>query len=52
MTKSGFIHRFRVAITLHGDLSAEQRERLLVIAGRCPVAKPLGSEIRIDEVLA
>lgn len=52
VNKTGFIHRFRVAITLHGDLSAEQRARLLVIAGRCPVAKTLGSEIRIDEVLA
>lgn len=52
VNKTGFIHRFRVAITLHGDLTTEQRERLLVIAGRCPVARTLGSEIRIDEVLA
>jgi putative redox protein len=52
VNQSGFIHRFRVEITLRGDLTAEQRERLLVIAGRCPVAKTLGSEIRIDEVLA
>jgi putative redox protein len=52
VNQSGFIHRFRVAITLHGALTAEQRERLLVIAGRCPVLKTLKSEIRIDEVLA
>ena len=48
----GFIHRFRVEIRLHGDrLTEEQRQRLLVIAGRCPVAKTLQAEIRIDEVL-
>ena len=52
LTKSGSIHRFRVTIKLKGDLSDEQRERLLMIAGRCPVARTLGSKIRIDEVLA
>ncbi|HUP48990.1 MAG TPA: OsmC family protein, partial [Thermoanaerobaculia bacterium] len=26
MSKSGYIHRFRVEIRLHGDLSGEQRE--------------------------
>lgn len=52
LTKSGYIHRFRVVITLHGDLTAEQRTKLLEIAKRCPVAKTLGSEIVIDESLA
>ena len=52
LSKSGFIHRFRVVITLHGDLSTEQRAKLLEIARRCPVAKTLGSEIHIDESLA
>lgn len=52
MTRAGYIHRFRVEIRLRGELSDEQRQRLLVIAGRCPVAKTLSSEIRIDEVLA
>jgi putative redox protein len=52
LMESGFIHRFRVTITLRGDLSDEQRERLLMIARRCPVARTLGSEIRIDEALA
>ena len=51
-TQAGFIHRFRVEIRLYGDaLSEEQRQKLLVIAGRCPVAKTLQREIRIDEVL-
>ena len=48
----GYIHRFRVEIKLHGDqLTEEQRQKLLVIAGRCPVAKTLQAEIRIEEVL-
>lgn len=51
-TQQGFIHRFKVEIRLHGDaLTEEQRQRLLVIAGRCPVAKTLQAEIKIDEVL-
>jgi putative redox protein len=51
-TQSGWIHRFHVEIALHGPLDDAQREKLLSIAARCPVAKTLQSEIRIDEVLA
>ena len=51
MKQSGFIHRFRVEIALHGPLSETQKLELLKVAGRCPVAKTLQSEIRIDEVL-
>jgi putative redox protein len=51
-TQSGYLHRFRVEIALHGDLTEEQRQQLLTIAKRCPVAKTLSSEIKIDEVLA
>ena len=51
-TASGYIHRFRVEIRLHGPLSDEQKQHLLTIAGRCPVKKTLSSEIRIDETLA
>ncbi len=47
----GFIHRFRVEIKLEGTLSEEQRQKLLTIAHRCPVAKTLQNEIKIDEVL-
>jgi uncharacterized OsmC-like protein len=50
-TQSGFIHRFRVEIRLHGNLTPEQREHLLTIANRCPVKKTLSSEIKIDDVL-
>jgi putative redox protein len=35
----------RRRITLQGDLTAEQRERLLQVANACPVAKTLGGEI-------
>lgn len=52
MTQSGYIHRFRVEIRLHGALTEEQRQKLLEIAGRCPVKKTLSAEIRIDAVLA
>ena len=50
-TEAGFIHRFSVAIKLEGDLTPEQRDRLLAIAKRCPVYRTLSSEIRIDEAL-
>jgi putative redox protein len=50
-TQSGYIHRFKLSIRLHGPLSDEQKAHLLTIARRCPVAKTLGSEIKIDEVL-
>jgi len=50
-TQSGYIHRFRVEITLLGALTDEQRQTLLSIAGRCPVKKTLASEIKVDEVL-
>lgn len=52
LSKSGYIHRFRLEIALHGaSLTDEQRAKLLEVAGRCPVAKTLASEIHIDEVL-
>ena len=51
LDKSGYIHRFSVAIKLIGNLTAEQRERMLSVAKRCPVNKTLTSEIRIDERL-
>jgi putative redox protein len=47
----GYIHRFGVRLRFHGDLTGEQRTKLLDIARRCPVYKTLTSEIRIDEVL-
>ncbi len=48
---TGYIHRFDVRIKLIGNLTDAQRERLLAVAKRCPVAKTLTSEIRIEESL-
>ena len=48
---TGYIHRFTVGIKLLGDLTLEQRDRMLAVAKRCPVAKTLMAEIRIDESL-
>jgi putative redox protein len=39
-------------IHLEGDLTDEQRSRLLEIANRCPVHKTLTGEIRIESALA
>lgn len=39
-------------ISLSGDLSDEQRQRLLEIADRCPVSKTLTSEIKVRSELA
>ncbi len=50
-TSTGYIHRFDVRIHLRGDLTPEQRERLLATAKRCPVFKTLSNEIKIDEQL-
>ncbi|HJW94368.1 MAG TPA: OsmC family protein [Thermoanaerobaculia bacterium] len=50
-TAAGYIHRFDVKLKLLGELTQEQREKLLGIARRCPVYKTLTSEIRIEEAL-
>ena len=51
MSTDGYIHRFTVSIKVGGPLSPAQRERVLTVAKRCPVAKTLTSEIRVDDVL-
>ena len=49
---TGYIHRFTVEIAARGNLTPEQRDRVLAVARRCPVAKTLMSEIRVEDVLA
>ena len=49
--KEGKIDRFDRLIRLEGDLSPEQRQRLLEIADRCPVHRTLHSEIKIRSKL-
>lgn len=49
--KSSRLDTFTKSITLEGDLSEEQRKRLLEIADRCPVHKTLISTIQIRSSL-
>ena len=46
-TKDGHIDEFRVAITLDGALTEEQRARVLEIADKCPVHRTLEGEVRV-----
>jgi putative redox protein len=50
-TKHGMIDRIERELELTGELSDEQRARLLAIAEKCPVHRTLTSEIRIDSRL-
>ncbi len=47
-TETGRIDRFQREIALEGDLSAEQKGRLLEIAERCPVHRTLHSETLVE----
>ena len=47
-TKAGKIDRITRTLTLHGDLTAEERARLIEIADKCPVHKTLHSEVIIE----
>jgi uncharacterized OsmC-like protein/pimeloyl-ACP methyl ester carboxylesterase len=49
-TKEGKIDRIERAITMTGNLSEEQRARLLEIADKCPVHRTLHSEVNIRTV--
>lgn len=47
-TKEGLVERIEREILLRGNLTDEQRQRLLEIANKCPVHRTLTSEIRIE----
>ena len=47
-TKSGKIDVIEREIELLGDLTAEQHADLMRIADRCPVHRPLHSEIHLE----
>lgn len=49
---AGKVDQFLRKITLSGDLTDEQRDRLIAIADRCPVHKTLEGEIDIVTALA
>ncbi len=46
-TTEGLLDRIELQIELDGPLDADQRARLLEIAGKCPVHRTLTSEIEI-----
>ena len=46
-TKEGMLDRIDTYIELTGPLTAEQRAKLIEIAGKCPVHRTLKSEINI-----
>ncbi len=46
-TKEGKIDHIDRVITFEGELSTEQRQRLLEIADKCPVHRTLKSEVDI-----
>ena len=47
-TKQGMLDHVEREISVRGPLTREQKERLLEIAGRCPVHRTLTSEIHIE----
>jgi len=51
-TKVGKVDRIEREVEVTGELSEEQRARLLEIANRCPVHRTLSSEISIRTRLA
>jgi uncharacterized OsmC-like protein len=50
-TKVGMVDRIELGISLAGDLSEDQRLRLLEIANKCPVHRTLVSQVQIDAKL-
>lgn len=50
-TKNGKIDRIEREVEVEGDLSEEQRDRLLEIANKCPVHRTLHSEIDVQSRL-
>ena len=51
-SREGYVDRIDKTITLEGDLSVEQKQRLLEIADKCPVHKTLLNEILIKTMLS
>jgi putative redox protein len=46
--KSGMVDRIDVSVSLTGNLTEEQRSRLLEIAEKCPVHRTLVSQVQIQ----
>ncbi len=50
-TEQGMLDRIESEITVAGELTEQQRARLLEIANKCPVHRTLTSEINIRTTL-
>jgi len=50
-SREGFVSKIEVRIAFSGELDEEQRQRLLEIAGKCPVKKTLQGEVIIKPEL-
>ncbi|MFB6231164.1 MAG: alpha/beta fold hydrolase [Salinibacter sp.] len=50
-TEAGKVDRIRREIDVRGNLSEDQRQRLLEIANKCPVHRTLHSEVRVESSL-
>lgn len=50
--EEGLVEVIRRKIYVKGDLDEEQRQRLLLIAGRCPVSRTLAARPRLIDELA
>jgi hypothetical protein len=50
-TKDAMVDRIAIRISFTGDLSADQKNRLLEIANKCPVHRTLVSKVQIEAVL-
>ena len=51
-TRDGKVDEISREIILEGDLTGEQKQKLLEIADRCPVHRTLTAEIKVRTVLA
>ena len=51
-TKEGLLDEITREIVLEGELTEEQRQKLLEIANKCPVHRTLTSEIKVRSKLA
>lgn len=51
-SEEGYVHVIEKKVKLSGNLTEEQRQRLLEISDRCPVNKTLLREIKIRSSLA
>ncbi|HYO89614.1 MAG TPA: OsmC family protein [Candidatus Limnocylindrales bacterium] len=48
-----FVHEFKLRIAFRGNLSEDQRARLLEIAGKCPVHRAIAHQVYVvDELVA